>query len=72
MIRLKQNGVLILFGCGDTFKTKWGIDFVWLRLISFQYLLARHAGNTSAERRPVHFFSPDPKRKRDCKTCNIA
>ena len=31
MIRLKQNGVLILFGCGDTFKTKWGIDFVWLR-----------------------------------------
>ena len=31
MIRLKQNGVLILFGCGDTFKTKWGLDFVWLQ-----------------------------------------
>ena len=28
MIRLKQNGVLILFDCGDIFKTKWGIDFV--------------------------------------------
>ena len=72
VIHLKQNGVLILFGCRETFKTKWGIDFVWSRLISSQYLLARHAGNTFAERRPVQFFSPDPKRKRDCKTCKVA